>query len=775
MQEIYNEKIQDLLIDTSKRPHGGLKVRQSKTMGIYVEGLSKHPVDNYASIERKMEEGNHNRTIASTQMNSSSSRAHTIITLEFKQFEMINGKKVQRFSVINLVDLAGSEKFAKTGATGTRFKEGCSINKSLTVLGKVISTLADKAMGKKKKVVVPYRESSLTRILQNALGGNSKTLMICAISPSSDNYDETLSTLRYADQAKKIKCHAVINESEADRKIRQLQNENNELKELLRKLQKGDFSQLQGRPSSEAQPDNSEILKEKEEKNRLMMKKIQDLEDMLRANELMMTEQEKSFEERLKEEKQREMAIGNEKDLTVAHLTNVNEDPLLSGKIYHNLTQKQVLRFGKKNKEIPGQDLDIVLRGIGIQDLHAIIERRQGQFFIKPGCEEAINFLMLNGDKVEEERELCNWDRIALGFNSIYIFKNPKQPEKPRGFMDEQEIDWERCQVEIQCHLDNMNIDANPLQGMKQQHKYIEIEQECQRLKEEYESKIKKMEEEHQQKLQNNSALNDTMMDAEMEQYEHIRQLYFESYEKQLQAEQQKKDTFEKEYIQNFKERDKKKLEDKLYKINPKVIELNLISQELNRNISFKLHINFCYIDVEDLTSLEEKKKMRTKIEVQNHELGYSYFWDIETFNLKYYLIRELLDQYYLNGEIPQLKPEEDPFYEKEEQQVLGEGFLKLMSLAYLVDNPNELVIVGDKGQVASLAVNLIPVDEDLQVLDEDHEIFDEFIDDPTELFGKKINFLVTIGKIELKNIDVSQFSVHFSLLLQDENGKLVT
>ena len=97
------------------------------------------------------------------------------------------------------MDLAGSEKLSKTLATGDRFKEGCSINKSLTVLGKVISTLADKAMGKKKKIVVPYRESALTRILQNALGGNSKTLMICAISPSSDNYDETLSTLRYAD------------------------------------------------------------------------------------------------------------------------------------------------------------------------------------------------------------------------------------------------------------------------------------------------------------------------------------------------------------------------------------------------------------------------------------------------------------------------------------------------------------------------------------------------------------------------------------------------
>lgn len=98
-------------------------------------------------------------------MNSCSSRAHTIITIEFKQIEVIEGKKVQRFSCINLVDLAGSEKISKTGASGDRLKEGCSINQSLTVLGKVISNLADKAMGKGKNTVCPYRESSLTRIL----------------------------------------------------------------------------------------------------------------------------------------------------------------------------------------------------------------------------------------------------------------------------------------------------------------------------------------------------------------------------------------------------------------------------------------------------------------------------------------------------------------------------------------------------------------------------------------------------------------------------------
>jgi len=213
MLEIYNEKIQDLLINPKERTHEGLKVREHQKYGVYVEGLGKHPVDSYESIEAKTDEGNKNRTIGSTMMNASSSRAHTIIQIEFKRVEMINNKKTEKLSVINLVDLAGSEKLAKTGASGDRMKEGCAINKSLSTLGLVISKLADKAMGK-KNVIIPYRDSVLTRILQNALGGNSKTLMICAISPATDNYDETLSTLRYADQAKKIKNHAVVNESE---------------------------------------------------------------------------------------------------------------------------------------------------------------------------------------------------------------------------------------------------------------------------------------------------------------------------------------------------------------------------------------------------------------------------------------------------------------------------------------------------------------------------------------------------------------------------------
>lgn len=169
MLEIYNEKIQDLLVteNDKQNPDKGqnLKIREIKKGEVYVQGLSKHPVDSYQAIASKMDEGYTNRSIGATLMNQTSSRAHTIITIEFKQVRVEGGRKVEKLSVINLVDLAGSEKAGQTGAEGQRLKEGCAINKSLTVLGNCISVLAEKASGKSKNSVVPYRDSNLTRIL----------------------------------------------------------------------------------------------------------------------------------------------------------------------------------------------------------------------------------------------------------------------------------------------------------------------------------------------------------------------------------------------------------------------------------------------------------------------------------------------------------------------------------------------------------------------------------------------------------------------------------
>ena len=189
------------MFPAAKRPAAGLKVRESKALGVFVDGITKHAVQSYEEIDKIMKIGESNRTKGATLMNADSSRAHTVIQIEFKSIINFQGKKSQKLSVINLIDLAGSEKAGQTGATGDRLKEGSEINKSLSCLGDVIKALVDKQNGK-KNIVIPYRNSTLTRMLQNALGGNSKTYMICAIRPGAKYFDETVNTLKYADRAK---------------------------------------------------------------------------------------------------------------------------------------------------------------------------------------------------------------------------------------------------------------------------------------------------------------------------------------------------------------------------------------------------------------------------------------------------------------------------------------------------------------------------------------------------------------------------------------------
>ncbi|KAM9212762.1 LOW QUALITY PROTEIN: kinesin-like protein KIF28P [Dugong dugon] len=191
MLEIYNEEVRDLLSRT-KKP-GGLKSKEDQQLGFYVDGLKSVP-ESYAQIERLMEQGTKIRTTASTNMNASSSRSHMVITIQFKQLRF---RDLTKQSSINLVDLAGSERQKSSGSEGDRLREGSRL--SLTSLGNVISALADAAMGK-KVLHIPYRDSILTKLLQSALGGNSRTILLTSISPADIRCEETLSTLRYAER-----------------------------------------------------------------------------------------------------------------------------------------------------------------------------------------------------------------------------------------------------------------------------------------------------------------------------------------------------------------------------------------------------------------------------------------------------------------------------------------------------------------------------------------------------------------------------------------------
>ena len=202
--EIYNENIRDLL---GKDHLQKLDLKEHPDKGVYVKDLSQIVVHNAEEVARLMSKGTANRSVGATAMNADSSRSHSIFTLYIEMCEAQGNADKIRAGKLNLVDLAGSERQSKTQATGDRLKEATKINLSLSALGNVISALVD---GKAKHI--PYRDSKLTRLLQDSLGGNTKTLMVAAISPADNNYDETLSTLRYANRAKNIKNKAVINE-----------------------------------------------------------------------------------------------------------------------------------------------------------------------------------------------------------------------------------------------------------------------------------------------------------------------------------------------------------------------------------------------------------------------------------------------------------------------------------------------------------------------------------------------------------------------------------
>lgn len=224
--EIYNESVRDLL---GKDQTANLEVKERPDVGVYVKDLSAYVVNNADDMDKTMTMGNKNRSVGATNMNATSSRSHAIFTITIERSEKgFDGQQHLRMGKLHMVDLAGSERQAKTGASGDRLKEANKINLSLSTLGNVISALVDG-----KSTHIPYRNSKLTRLLQDSLGGNSKTVMIANLGPALYNVDETISTLRYANRAKNIKNKAKINEDPKDALLREFQTEIEKLRAQL--------------------------------------------------------------------------------------------------------------------------------------------------------------------------------------------------------------------------------------------------------------------------------------------------------------------------------------------------------------------------------------------------------------------------------------------------------------------------------------------------------------------------------------------------------------
>ena len=623
MLEIYNEKVQDLLIRPDKRPQGGLKIRESKVLGIFVEGLTKYPVTSYEEISKKMDEGYNNRTIGSTLMNATSSRAHTIVTIEFRQITMLAKRRSEKLSMINLVDLAGSERSGATGATGDRLKEGCNINKSLLILGNVINCLADKAIGKNKNMLPPYRDSALTRILQNALGGNSKTVMICALSPALINYEETLSTLRYADRAKKIQNKAVINESEHDKMVRLLKEENSGLKKMIEDLQK----KLLGQGGVVGDDDKQAFL---------------DLKEQYEANQKVMSDMQKTFEERLEEAKKSEGEyIGSHVDISLPHLVVLNEDPQLSHKLRYQLSELPVYVGRKHGNPTP----QITLSGIGISLNHAIFEKKDDEIILKPNDDGALEYIFINGKRIPKEGQIIkNKDRIIFGTNTILIYMKSSKGD------DIYDIDWETAQREYQNEIEKQNKrekeefekrkkDEMNLLKKNLEEKYEKEKKEAEEIfkkkMEEYQSKLKEMNENvEKQKIEKERLEEEEKLKKNLEQIEE------EKVRKKREFEIKEKNELMK-LEQAKKENKSEKLESNLKIIMKKLSKLKIIMKEFKRNVNVEVNLET------DAIEFGEEKPPNIVIRIENYEEGTVYYWTPETFHNRFDLMNDLLNRYY--------------------------------------------------------------------------------------------------------------------------------
>ncbi|CAH3031146.1 unnamed protein product [Pocillopora meandrina] len=283
--EIYQEDIRDLLSkDQSRR----LELKERPDTGVYVKDLQSFVCKSVKEIEHVMNVGNQNRAVGATNMNEHSSRSHAIFIITIECSEPgADGENHIRVGKLNMVDLAGSERQTKTGATGERLKEATKINLSLSALGNVISALVDG-----KSTHVPYRDSKLTRLLQDSLGGNARTVMVANIGPASYNFEETITTLRYANRAKNIKNKPKINEDPKDALLREFQEEIGRLKrELEKRGGSGAGSKKVKRRRQKENGETEEIEEEGEEGSE------QSAEDKIKLEQARLEEDKKALQE----------------------------------------------------------------------------------------------------------------------------------------------------------------------------------------------------------------------------------------------------------------------------------------------------------------------------------------------------------------------------------------------------------------------------------------------------------------------------------------------
>ncbi|XP_078806870.1 kinesin-like protein KIF1B isoform X10 [Oryzias latipes] len=714
--EIYCERVRDLLNPKNK---GNLRVREHPLLGPYVEDLSKLAVTSYTDIADLMDAGNKARTVAATNMNETSSRSHAVFTIVFTQRKHDNQTDLstEKVSKISLVDLAGSERADSTGAKGTRLKEGANINKSLTTLGKVISALAEVSKKKKKSDFIPYRDSVLTWLLRENLGGNSRTAMVAALSPADINYDETLSTLRYADRAKNIKCNAVINEDPNNKLVRDLKDEVARLKELLRAQGLGDIldidpmgddypgsgikspiGSLTASPSSGAlcnqgglqsvtsiqerimsTPGGEEAIERLKESEKIIAELNETWEEKLRKTEAIRMEREALLAEMGVAIREDGGTLGVFSPKKTPHLVNLNEDPLMSECLLYYI-KDGITRVGQADAE---RRQDIVLSGAHIKEEHCIFRSERNAngdvIVMLVPCEGSETYV--NGKRVEDAIQLRSGNRIIMGKNHVFRFNHPEQARAEREKTPSAEtpvepVDWTFAQREL---LEKQGIDMK--QEMEKRLTEMEIlykkeKEEADQLLEQqrlvYESKLQEL----QKQVETRSLVAETPDEEELEEEE-------EEEESKLLGLPWTQHEFELAQwaFRKWRYHQFTSLRDQLWGNAVYLKEANAISVELKKKVQFQfvLLTDTLYSPLPpELLPPEPEKEREVRpfprtvvaVEVQDLKNGATHYWSLEKLKQRLEQMREMYDR---AGEMASTHQDDgegtltgsDPFYDR--------------------------------------------------------------------------------------------------------------
>ncbi|XP_065495713.1 kinesin-like protein KIF1A isoform X13 [Caloenas nicobarica] len=757
--EIYCERVRDLLNPKNK---GNLRVREHPLMGPYVEDLSKLAVTSYNDIQDLMDSGNKARTVAATNMNETSSRSHAVFNIIFtqKRHDAETDITTEKVSKISLVDLAGSERADSTGAKGTRLKEGANINKSLTTLGKVISALAEMDSGpnknkkKKKTDFIPYRDSVLTWLLRENLGGNSRTAMVAALSPADINYDETLSTLRYADRAKQIRCNAVINEDPNNKLIRELKDEVARLRDLLYAQGLGDIidthpaaggskltnaiagispssslSALSSRAASVASlherimfaPGSEEAIERLKETEKIIAELNETWEEKLRRTEAIRMEREALLAEMGVAMREDGGTLGVFSPKKTPHLVNLNEDPLMSECLLYYI-KDGITRVGREDAE---KRQDIVLSGHFIKEEHCLFRsdtKTSGEVIVTlEPCEGADTYV--NGKKVTEPSILRSGNRIIMGKSHVFRFNHPEQARQERertpcAETPAEPVDWAFAQREL---LEKQGID------MKQ-----EMEQRLQELEDQY----RREREEANYLLEQQRLDYESKLEALQKQMDS--RYYPEANEEEDEPEDEVQWT-EREFelalwaFRKWKWYQFTSLRDLLWGNAIFLKEANAISVELKKKVQFQfvLLTDTLYSPLPPDLLPPDAAKDREKrpfprtivaVEVQDQKNGATHYWTLEKLRQRLDLMREMYDR---AAEVPSSVIEDcdnvvtggDPFYDRFPWfRLVGRAFVYLSNLLYPVPLVHRVAIVSEKGEVKGflrVAVQAISADEE--------------------------------------------------------------